>query len=63
MRDVKKNIEKGNNLVSNTRYDMVYGEIQELYKMANNGKDIFNLISNAFCFGVSIGYNKGKAKK
>lgn len=64
MRNVEKTIDKGRKLINdNPKMTLVYGEMNEIYKRNDNGTDLFNFMSDAFFFGVSIGYRIAKKKK
>ena len=63
---MKKNlsnwIKKGRKIIDkNKTRDMTLEEIRELYR--NNGHDIYNLINDAFSYGVCTGYKINKIQK
>ena len=64
MRNVEKTIEQGRKLTSeNPKMTLVYGEMNELYERNDNGADLFNFMSDAFFFGVAVGYRIAKKQK
>ena len=64
MRNVEKTIDQGQKLINdNPKMTLVYGEMTEIYERNGNGADLFNFMSDAFFFGVTVGYRIAKKEK